>query len=265
MQRMAPDPAPRRSVASLLSSDNVRWIVTALVIPLTAWLWGQSQERQAALAREQAAVIANAQRNADLVIRLLPALSKAPGEPERENALAIVTMLAAKGDLDPALKAAFERVRGSLTPAEVEIVARNAPVSEGRADTFASAASEPTAWMQLPGARLYVQIFDERQRERAEAVQAEARTLNLAAPGVENVVRSASAKGRAAPQGYDAPVLLFFKPEDRATAERLAAALQAKLDLRVSLRDRSSNAAFAKVPAGQLELWFADPSRAGAR
>lgn len=251
--------SPRSGLAQLLGSDNFRWVLTALVIPLTAWIWGQSQERQADLARQQAALVANAQRNADLVIKLLPALSQPPGNSERENALAIVTMLAAKGDLDPALKAAFDRVRGSLTPGEVEVVARNAPVSEGRAEAFGAAASEPTAWMQLPGRKLYVQIFDEAQREAAQRAQAAARQLGLAAPGVDNVVRSAQASARAVPKGYDAPVLLFFKSEDRAAAEQLAQALSTALGNKVSLRDRSTNAAFAKVPAGQMELWFADP------
>lgn len=283
---------PESWLGKLLASDNFRWVAGSIAIPLAVWLWGQHAAQEGAASRAAAAKEAEAERkhrynvetahrNVDLVIKLLPALNQPQASLERLNALAIMKALEEHGQLSPALGASLhanvERLRGQVAQdgtlnnrearQEVEALAKSAPSSTEIAEMASAAASAagkppaPSSTVVVPGTKVYVQIFNEEQRALATQMQAAARELGIAAPGIENVVTAAAKRGKPSPQGYDAPTLLLFKKSDEALAARLAQEVAKRTGTKLTLSDRSSQAAFKNVPAGQLEIWLEDPER----
>jgi hypothetical protein len=81
VETRATDAPPRRGI-----SDNAKWIVVTLVIPLTTWLVGEWQERVATIRADSAAEIerarqveesriADARSDVSAMTALLPALA----------------------------------------------------------------------------------------------------------------------------------------------------------------------------------------------
>lgn len=273
--------ATEPALSGFFMSDSFRWIVSSMAIPLTVFLWGEHAKDEAEKDRRQVALQADKERalrqsietthrNIDLVIKLLPGLNQPPAHTERLNALAILISLEKDGQLSPTLRASLDAnveglkgaadSRGLVTsPAarlEVEALARAAPSSTDFERSTARASD-----VVIPGAKTYIQYFDESQRQQAERIREVSRALGIAAPGIENVVATAQKRGRKPPQGYDGAVLLVFKKDDEATARLLAEAVQKQEGLALSVLDRSDRPVFKDVPSGQLEIWLTDPSR----
>jgi hypothetical protein len=246
-----------------------------MAIPLTVFLWGRHESAEAEAARaerqrhderraEHEHSLEAARQNVGLVIRLLPDLNKAEDSKERRNALEVMKALEDQGELPPALRTALTKnvesipvkPDGRATTAqgreEIELFGKNAPTSSDIAEGKAS----PQA-IAIPGTKLYIQIFDEADRVRAEKVRAIARDLGIAVPGIENVTATSAKKNRPPPGGYSNPVLLVFKESDLANARSLADKVEKEAKLHLSVLNRSDRPAFNSVPAGQIEVWFA--------
>jgi len=266
--------AQKGPIASLVASDNVRWIATTLAIPLAVYLWGHHETEMADKARterqQQDQVRADherglqaARQNVGLVIQLLPDINKGEESQERRNALEVMKALEDQGELPPALRTAFSKslkeislkTDGRATTAsgreQLEIAGKNAPTSSD----IESGKATPSA-IVVPGVKVYIQIFNDARLGDAQKVQAIARKLGIAAPGIENVTVTAAKRNRPPPGGYDVPVLLVFKQDDMKGANLLVDAVGKEAGIQLLVRDRSNIPAFKNVPAGQLEVWF---------
>jgi hypothetical protein len=268
------------AVMRLLKSENFRWVVTALAIPLSVFLWGEhdkkmedqkkvrsdQQVRQERLAREKSETT---QHNVDLVIRLLPMFSRPPGDPDRKNAFLIVKTLEDESQLPPSFRAAIQNSASDIgfevgkdqtyksksVLSEAEALSSSNPSSLDIAQNGASVST-----LVVPGAKAFIQIFSDDQLGDAERLRQTARSLGIAAPGVENVVTTAAKRNRKPPASYKVPTLLVFKQVDKDVALRLREAVLANTGIELAIEDRSTQAAFRSVPVGQLEIWLPDPS-----
>lgn len=264
--------APKEENAFLrtVKSDNFRWIITTLAIPLTVFLWSEHAKWKDDQDQERIKRAENAQHNIDLVIKLLPAISKKVGDPERQNAFVVIKTLEDLSDLPRTLRAAIEdkaaEVGTEVAPdgtyqtaaarQDTEALSGSNPSSEEIADN--QAAPSPIV---VPGTKAYIQIFSDAQLQTARQLQTIARDIGIAAPAVENVVTTAEKRNRKPPTGYDAPVLLVFKESDKDIASKLAKSVEQKIGIKLTIRYRGDNPAFKNVPAGQLEIWLTDPTK----
>jgi hypothetical protein len=71
------------------------------------------------------------------------------------------------------------------------------------------------------------------------------------APGIENVVATAARANRKPPVGTSAASVRYFDDEDRSRAEDVATYLR-----RTGVPEIVVQLVEAKVPPGQLEVWF---------
>jgi hypothetical protein len=256
-------------------SDNAKWIVVTLVIPLTTWLVGQWQERVAKIQanaatqieearRVQEAQIADARGDVAAMTALLPAL--ADPDPRRSGlATDILKRLqkAQHGDseLDEAVAAIEARIkerRNSNDPAERELGARQAEAIVQASGTK-QLAELPAAAAPVANARLatvtaskpnivYLQVYSNAQLPAARIAQARLRQAGVAVPGIENVERLI--RGRRVVQRGQ---VRFFNDADIGQA-RWTADLMNKLGggpwsvVRTRIRQ--------KVPLGQVEIWW---------
>jgi hypothetical protein len=271
------DQGPGRSRA-WWTSEGTRWVFVTLLIPFAGFVWNEVQEREAerqkAIERvraEEQARVADARSESDIVIRLMPALAS-PDEasPTRGIALAILLNLASREALAPELVSAVQvavdntqqRVReGTATEAERAALSRIAAATDrlpaDRVDGGAPVAGEsprPTAAreLQVEVPRVYVHIFDEAQRNAADAltrwITGERRWL---APGIENVAATAERAGRTPPAGRPTADVRYFNDEDRGDAQEISAWLTRAGTPAVVTQVRN-----LRAPAGQVEVWF---------
>lgn len=117
-------------------------------------------------------------------------------------------------------------------------------------------------------ALVYVQIYDETQRASAQALigalrRADDQGLALNAnqlPGIENVSRSATLRGKPEPQRFARPTLIYYHPEDRVLAQWMASRSEPGKEpgadpLRdADLRDLSRH--YPGVRRGVIEIWL---------
>jgi hypothetical protein len=249
----------------VIKSDNFRWIITAFAIPATVFIWSEYEKAKDNAEREHVQETETAQHNIDLVIKLLPAISKKVGDSERENAFIVIKTLEDRSQLPRTLRAAIEARAADLrtdvkpdgaysTPGGVrdsEALSSSNPTSEDISNGYIAPSS-----IVVPGAKAFMQIFNDSQRAQAEQLQSIARSIGVAAPGVENVVITAEKRHRKPPAGYDVPTLLVFKESDKEIASKLAKEVEDQAKLKLEMRSLIGNPAFGNVPAGQLEIWF---------
>jgi hypothetical protein len=251
-----------------------------LLIPFSGFVWNQVQERelerQKVLERERAdaqARIENARGESDIVIKLLPALSSTDDSSAvRGIALAVLLNLGNRQALSPelvssiqvAVDTAQQRIReGKATEAERVALNKLAAAADRPPEqtniSRPAGAEVPTAArafrVQIP--RVYIQIFDEADRERARALQDWCTTTQRwLAPGIENVVATAKRNNRNVPEGTNTWRVLYFNDEDFTRANDLAGRLRT-LGAGVVVVQRRTQ----PVPVGQLEVWA--PRRSG--
>jgi hypothetical protein len=275
------EPKERNALLRIVKSDNFKWIVTTLAIPLTVFIWSEhakwredqdrkSAEASANIQRERVQRTETAQHNIDLVIKLLPAISKKTGDPERQNAFLVIKTLEDVSELPRTLRATILNkaaelgndvapdgtYRTAAARQDTEALSGSNPSSEDIAQNRVAPSS-----IVVPGTKAYIQIFSDSQLRTAEELQTIARDIGIAAPGIENVVMTATKRNRKPPVGYDAPVLLVFKEDDREIADKLAKEVEKRSGIKLTIRYRGDKPAFKNVPAGQVEIWLADPTR----
>lgn len=256
------------------ASEGTRWLIVTLLIPFAGFVWNEVQkrevERQKQLERvradEQARVV-NARSESDIVIRLLPALASGDeASPMRGVALAVLLNLANRQALSLELVSAVQvavdtaqhRVReGKATDAERVALSKIAAATDRTSTGSAPAplggggATTPVQAFRVQVPRVYIQIYDEADRERARALQDFiVNKQRWLAPGVENVVATAARTNRKPPEGTSGWRVVYFNDEDRPRAGELASQIRATGAERVDVQ-RST----LKAPFGQLEIW----------
>jgi hypothetical protein len=294
MSEPTSDPPADKPKKRWITEDTVRWVITLVVIPLTVELWGYWQSHlqqqradheadQANRARQLQQHIANEQANVDLIIKMMPQLQAPPGEPGRMLAVTIVNKMMKQdgADKDSVATAAMDAERfqigkhyipgkGYDTPGainEAELLEQlgqhlnsqqiQAAVTSGH-DVFAGAiplAYDTSMVSQVPAGKVYIQIVDESQRPQAEKIKELLHEMGIAVPGIENVTATAALNGTPAPQPHTQLSLLVFKPNDLFMAKQIVERASAA-GFAFRLEDHTQQPAFAKVPTGQLELWF---------
>ena len=226
----------------------------------------------------------------DLIIKLLPALAAEPASPQRAVALAMLADLARHntGRIADSLFAAVNlavqetdtRVKaGVATDAERATLTQIAMArDEGTRNpepppppgTAASPGPEPGPGPQarpgpplpIPEApsrgyaistpRLYVHVFDDSQQALADKLRTDyAKERRWLIPGIENVVRTAAARGIKAPQGTAHARVVYFSSDDEARAQSVVQWLRSN-----GQADAAAQFSRIKAPPGQIEVWF---------
>jgi len=254
------------------TGEGVRWIIVTLLIPFAGFVWNEVQKREAERQKElevvradEQARVANARSESDIVIQLLPALgSSETNSPLRGIALAILLNLADREALSPelvsavqvAIDTAQQRVRaGTATVAERAALDKIAATSDQPDESSARKTPLPitparTFRLQVP--RVYIHLFDESDRRAAIALETWIRNdQHWLAPGIENVVASATRASKPRPAGNKVGDVRYFNEEDRARAEEIANWLR-----RNGIPSATRLVSKAKAPAGQIEVWF---------
>jgi predicted outer membrane lipoprotein len=258
------------------------WVLGTVLVAAFSFLWTQAYERLHATERELAERRANAQKDVELVTRLLPALANV-GTPENPLALQVVGHLQATGGIDEKLAGALQVVvRESLdeslrrkagatddqrrmayqASAEAAVAALDARQRAVRLEQPVSPAPPPGGQPQTvprpepsppapaaPSAlpqRIYVHIADESQRPQAQALQAYLREQKFLMPGIENVGRAR------APAIAD---VRYFNDADAATARRVLDEMR-KLGVKVNPTPKKLP---LQAPEGQVEIWLPRP------
>lgn len=234
--------------------ETLRWVVVTLLIPFVGFVWNEYSKRQAARQRD----VEQRRADSELVVKLLPALVSDPDSPSRAVALAVLVDLQRNGvvgkgmadGIQAALEESERRVReGRASPSEVSALTRIAVTEDKQAVRVAGRAA-PTTVVEVP--RLYIQIYDEVDRVAAEQLRRWAReSKRWLAPGIENVTRTAAAKGTQVPRGSADARVLYFNDDDKPRAEAVGEWLREGNPTAVTVT-RSDLAA----SPGQIEAWF---------
>jgi hypothetical protein len=110
----------------------------------------------------------------------------------------------------------------------------------------------PTRGYAISTPRLYVHVFDESQQALADKLRADyAKERRWLTPGIENVVRTAAARGIKLPRGTANARVLYFSSDDEARAQSVVQWLRAN-----GLPDAAAQFSKLKAPPGQIEVWF---------
>lgn len=142
---------------------------------------------------------------------------------------------------------------GTATPVEQRALTRlaeraDAPTSDLPAAADADRVS-PVARYRVTVPRVYIHIFDERDREAAGRLEDWLTgTRRWLVPGIENVVATALRRKARPPAGTSSIEVRYFHQEDASHAREIARFMGPGTTpkLNTSLR----------APAGQLEVWF---------
>lgn len=230
-------------------AEVISKIVSALFLPIALlWLgtWLSGQQRQADAIRDtaqrQADAIRNtAESNANRLTLMLKSLSS---DSARERLLATkVTEYFGKNNQLP----------GELVPVLLEIAAKdpNKEVSDGAFQSASAVAQTnkdlaPTIEKELNAipARVYIQIANESQRDKAGQIRAKLIEKNFLVPGIENVSGKAEV-----PKNTN---VRFFNEQDRTAAETVVGILHSAGITKAFAYPVSGQ----KARPGTLEIWF---------
>ena len=263
---------------SFLFSENFKWLVVTVAIPLSTFLFGQWQQEMARIEADRQqriedgrraleAQLGDARNNVAAMTALLPAL--ADNDP-RKAKLAMIVLEQLKnaqhGDnvhIDAAIQAMgqlADDLQDSTDPADLQRssqlqeaygAATNAGpvVQEGVQVRPVRAAVVDEAATAKPRI-VYIQIFGDSQHEGAEAARAMLRSNGIGAPGIEDVSGDFdSRRPRSGPQ------IRYFSDGDLGRASWLASHLSPVQGQGWTVvRARAQG-----VPDGQLELWWPFP------
>jgi hypothetical protein len=276
-----------QKIVDFLNMPVGGWVLGTVLVAGFSFLWTQAYERLHVVEREVAERRANAQKDVELVTRLLPSLANV-GTPENPLALQVVGHLQATGGIDEKLADALQVV---VRRALDESVRRAGAASdEGRRMAYQASAEAAVAALEsrqraaraaltpapappplpgppqaAPGAdpapaprpapasaralpqRIYVHIAEESQRGDAQALQSHFRDRQFLMPGIEDVGRAR------APAVAD---VRYFNDGDAAIAKDVLDEMR-KLGMKVDPVPRKLP---LKAPPGQIEIWLARPA-----
>jgi hypothetical protein len=227
--------------------------------------------------------------NSELVIKLLPALTDNANPVSRSIALAVLTDLSRQGVMGDGLVAAVrvaiqdseQRIRSGKADAaertaitsiaiDQDRTAQTTPSGSSRPPTESAPATAISARAFVPSRvttskafantlassvsvpRLYIQIFDEKDRDKAQRLKDWAQTdKNWLAPGIENVVATAQENSRKPPLGSHDARVVYFNDSDKPRADTTAECITREFGLLVTVQKSTVTS-----PAGQIEAWF---------
>jgi hypothetical protein len=271
--RIAHSLAPKRAT---WLNENSKWLLVSVAIPFTTFLFGYMQERSAKFEADSREGIAeqrielerelsDARNNVSALTALLPALSNS--DPNVSSLALIIVEELEKAQrssdtrlavLRTAVQLRIDNLRKSSDPGELKQAARQqellsqATGSAPPRGIFTKAASMVSAATVQQAAEIkprlvYIQFYNEDQREQAASVQQLLRAAGVGAPGIEKIPIKSGARIGKRPAS-----IFYFNTEDLGGAKWLQQQLIA-----AGIGDwaivRSS---IAGVPAGQIELWW---------
>lgn len=264
--------------AALFAGDNVKWIASTLLIPITVFVWGQIDKAKHQASLDQELKINTTRQDVGQLTALLPGLSS---DDERQRSLALVVLsqlVSSRTAADP-LNAAYNQIRkqvdqdrNSDDPATKARAAktdaslilgsngRQAPDAPPSAQDLAQAPVVSTALIPAISSVkssnfVYIQIYSDQQRALAKNLQAGLEASAVPVIGIENVVTTHGARVLASAQHGSADIR-FFYAADKAAAASLVPLVEAAAPQygRPVVRDLSASHGVAKP--GTVEIWF---------
>lgn len=250
-----------------LNSQFGLWLLGSVVVSLVAAMWNFWQARE------------NSQKaDSEFVVTLIPYLTNSTME-VRVRAVqviqsryagdkvpaSIVTLmcnsLADFGDsrhqVNDILRQHTDDFLAAQCPKEsLTVEAADGPHASPSATPGVTASPTPQATpanqTQLPQERVYIQIYDEEQRQSAVGIQAALRDRGFVVPGIENVTNTNPALAKNAVKGTE---VRYFNPQDSDAARTIRDFLQQYPDFhdkRVELKPLN-----LRINPGTIEIWFA--------
>ena len=129
------------------------------------------------------------------------------------------------------------------------------PGPDTRPDSLRPPPEAPTRGYAISTPRLYVHVFDDSQQALADKLRTDyAKERRWLTPGIENVVRTAAARGIKVPRGTANARVVYFSSDDETRAQSVAQWLRSN-----GQADAVTQLSRLKAPPGQIEVWF--PSR----
>jgi len=248
--------SPSSGLSAFIHNDNVRWIVTVLLIPFVAFIWSYFAD-----ARAQRLELA--QKNTALVTALLPYLADRDVASGRQDfALAIVTNLRKTGELPGELEASVQAIAAQLKTKveqqsastndirQLELIAKSQDFPDSTTTSSRRTVSSSPI-VALP-TRVYIQIHGETDRAEAERLRALLRQNQIPTPGIENVARTHPDKP---PGGFSDLTVLYFNGDDLAAAQQVVQ-LMREHGFQPGGASPQRRSTGGPAPQGQLEVWF---------
>jgi predicted outer membrane lipoprotein len=237
-------------VVDFLNMPIGGWVLGTVLVAAFSFLWAQAYDRLHAAERDLAERRANAQKDVELVTRLLPALANV-GTPENPLALQVVGHLQATGGID-------EKLAGAL-----QIVVRESLDESLR--RRAGAADEQRRMAYQASAEAAIAALDARQRAArleqpvppAPPAQAPGDVERAAAAAPEPARQPGAAPAPALAAGPALPQRIYVHIADESQRSD-AEALQARLREQKFLMPGIENVGNARAPALADVRYFND-------
>jgi hypothetical protein len=245
----------RERTWAFFNSQVGGWLLGTVLVGLTSFGYASYKESQSAI-RD------GAQKDVELVTKLLPELAKI-GSPDSILSIAMLKHLRATKGIDgrlaalvddalaEAARASAERAASAtegtersayVATAEAAVNALGRSSAESSPETHSESATQSQTSAPLPPT-VYLQIADESQRGLAEQLRTRLRALGLPAPGIED-------RGHASPATTD---VRYYFDSDRATADKVVAAVR---EIGIQVAAPRKMQAVPTARPGLLEVWF---------
>lgn len=250
---------------SIWSSEDVKWLITTAIIPLSVWWFGWTAQQ----------VVDNRQDVAQLTA-LLPGLTS-PSPEARCVAAATLSMLVSVKGASEQLKATYGAIKGRASTnqkAGDPTVRANAAQTVGclnQPDTAAAPVPPtqavpdhtqvavnkpppPTSTLK-PDDLVYLQIYRDSQLQDATRLKEEIQRAGFPVLGIENVATTHPDTAFIYPQLRSVDVR-FYYPEDRQAALGLTTIINQVLPMMISATVHDLSGRNSKPKSGALEIWL---------
>jgi hypothetical protein len=219
------NPEKHRGLWDLLNSQFTLWLLGSVLLSGITFYWNHRNDARVAQEKKLEKEIVGQREDSQFLIQLLPSLTNA----DRTIQLRAVDVIKTRYPEDQ-VPSAIQRLIANIvviatTPSseqqskqltdETNLLAANAVHTLDRLSTQYGQQPDRTAVatiQQLPR-RVYLHIFDEKQREKAQALQSSLRQQGYLVPGIENVGEKA--------QAIKQTEVRFFDDSDRDTANKV--------------------------------------------
>jgi len=234
----ATDPSiPKRLTTwDILNSQLVLWILGSVILSGITTYWNWRNDNRAAESNRM-------REDSQFLSTMLPYLTNADVN-VRLRAVDVINSRYPARDMPDQIKQLTAKVLESAAgqPKQTEETQSLVATVAHTLDRQAEATGEVAPVQQLPP-RVYLQIFQEQQRETAKKIQGLLRGEGLLAPGIENVgAKSSPVTGT---------IVRYFNDADEAVAQRVRQILHDN-----GLPQASVQRFQLKANPGSIEVWF---------
>jgi hypothetical protein len=237
-------PRKKLGIWDFLNSQFGLWLLGSVVLSAITGYWNYRNDQRSQDETKAQQDLDTRRKDSEFLVSMLPYLSSKDDD-LRLRALSVISARYEQGKIPEDIRRIMAQAMGGVQPTEQnqgtydKVVARldNPAAAESQVDAAVASSAQ-----DLPK-RVYIQIYNESQREPARKIQALLRTEKFVVPGIENV----SAKGAGVVSQTE---VRYFNDQDKDAAERVRTVVSEN-----GFRDAALRRLTAKNP-GVVEIWF---------